>query len=187
MKPTMEILAGLQKNSTENADEIFTRLFSYFLRPDIYFTAYKNLYANSGAGTRGINDDTADGFGEEKIQKIIESLRSESYRPNPVRRTYIQNKYCIYCRPVGIATFSDKLVQEALRMILEAIYEPIFLNESHGFRPNRSCHTALKTIKRQFGGARWFVEGDIKGCFDNIDHEILIIILINKVRYALII
>lgn len=92
MKPTMEILAGLQKNSTENADEIFTRLFRYLLRPDIYFTAYKNLYANSGAGTRGINDDTADGFGEEKIQKIIESLRSESYRPNPVRRTYIQKK-----------------------------------------------------------------------------------------------
>ena len=187
MKPTMEILAGLQKNSTENADEIFTRLFRYLLRPDIYFTAYKNLYANSGAGTRGINDDTADGFGEEKIQKIIESLRSESYRPNPVRRTYIQKKNSKKCRPLGIPTFSDKLVQEALRMILEAIYEPIFLNESHGFRPNRSCHTALKTIKRQFGGARWFVEGDIKGCFDNIDHEILIKILRNKVRDARII
>ena len=187
MKPTMEILAGLQKNSTENADEIFTRLFRYLLRPDIYFTAYKNLYANSGAGTRGINDDTADGFGEEKIQKIIESLRSKSYRPNPVRRTYIQKKNSKKCRPLGIPTFSDKLVQEALRMILEAIYEPIFLNESHGFRPNRSCHTALKTIKRQFGGARWFVEGDIKGCFDNIDHEILIKILRNKVRDARII
>ena len=187
MKPTMEILAGLQKNSKENKDEIFTRLFRYLLRPDIYFTAYKNLYANSGAGTRGINDDTADGFGEEKIQKIIESLRSESYRPNPVRRTYIQKKNSKKCRPLGIPTFSDKLVQEALRMILEAIYEPIFLNESHGFRPNQSCHTALKTIKRQFGGARWFVEGDIKGCFDNIDHEILIKILRNKVRDARII
>ncbi len=187
MKPTMEILAGLQKNSKENKDEIFTRLFRYLLRPDIYFTAYKNLYANSGAGTRGINDDTADGFGEEKIHKIIESLRSESYRSNPVRRTYIQKKNSKKRQPLGIPTFSDKLVQEALRMILEAIYEPIFLNESHGFRPNRSCHTALKTIKRQFGGARWFVEGDIKSCFDNIDHEILIKILRNKVRDARII
>lgn len=187
MKPTMEILAGLQKNSTKNKDEIFTKLFRYLLRPDIYFTAYKNLYANSGAGTRGINDDTADGFGEKKIQKIIESLRSKSYRPNPVRRTYIQKKNSKKCRPLGIPTFSDKLVQEALRMILEAIYEPIFLNVSHGFRPNRSCHTALKTIKRQFAGARWFVEGDIKGCFDNIDHEILIKVLRNKVKDARII
>ena len=187
MKPTMKILARLQKNSTKNKDEIFTKLFRYLLRPDIYFTAYRNLYANSGAGTRGINDDTADGFGEEKIQKIIESLKSESYRPNPVRRTYIQKKNSKKCRPLGIPTFSDKLVQEALRMILEAIYEPIFLDESHGFRPSRSCHTALKTIKRQFIGARWFVEGDIKGCFDNIDHEILIKILRNKVRDARII
>ncbi len=187
MKPTMEILAGLHKNSMQNKNAVFTRLFRYLLRPDIYFTAYKNLYSNNGAGTRGINNDTADGFGEEKIAKLIETLKKETYRPNPVRRTYIQKKTSRKQRPLGIPTFSDKLVQEALRIILEAIYEPVFLDVSHGFRPNRSCHTALKSIKMEFNGARWFVEGDIKGCFDNIDHHILIRFIANKIKDARII
>lgn len=187
MKPTMEILAGLQKNSMQNKNAIFTRLFRYLLRPDIYFIAYKNLYSNNGAGTRGINNDTADGFGEEKIAKLIEALKKETYRPNPVRRTYIQKKTSRKQRPLGIPTFSDKLVQEVLRIILEAIYEPVFLDVSHGFRPNRSCHTALKSIKMEFNGARWFVEGDIKGCFDNIDHHILIGFIANKIKDARII
>ena len=187
MKPTMEILLKLSKNSLNNKDEIFTRLYRYLLRPDIYFAAYKNLYANSGAGTKGVTEDTADGFGEEKIRKIINSLADESYQPMPVRRTYIQKKNSNKQRPLGIPTFSDKLVQEALRMILEAVYEPIFLNVSHGFRPKHSCHTALKFIKMEFNGARWFVEGDIKGCFDNIDHQLLIELMRKKIRDARII
>lgn len=187
MKPTMEILSNLSKNSLNNKDEIFTRLYRYLLRPDIYFAAYKNLYANRGADTNGVIEDTADGFGEEKIQKIISSLADESYQPMPVRRTYIQKKNSSKQRPLGIPTFSDKLVQEALRMILEAVYEPIFLNVAHGFRPKRSCHTALKFIKMEFNGARWFVEGDIKGCFDNIDHQILVGLIRNKIKDARII
>ena len=121
-----------------------------------------------------INNDTADGFGEEKFKKSSNLCGAKATDRTPSDEPTFR-KRTVKNRPLGIPTFSDKLVQEALRMILEAIYEPIFLNESHGFRPNRSCHTALKTIKRQFGGARWFVEGDIKGCFDNIDHEILLI------------
>jgi len=187
LKPTMEILLKLSKNSLNNKDEIFTRLYRYLLRPDIYFAAYKKLYANSGAGTKGVTEDTADGFGEEKIRKIINSLADESYQPMPVRRTYIQKKNSSKQRPLGIPTFSDKLVQEALRMILEAVYEPIFLNVSHGFRPKHSCHTALKFIKMEFNGARWFVEGDIKGCFDNIDHQLLIELMRKKIRDARII
>ncbi|MCT1190554.1 group II intron reverse transcriptase/maturase, partial [Lactococcus lactis] len=85
-------------------------------------------------------------------------------------------------RPLGIPTFTDKLIQEAVRIILESIYEPVFEDVSHGFRPQRSCHTALKTIKREFGGARWFVEGDIKGCFDNIDHVTLIGLINLKIK-----
>lgn len=187
MKPTMEILLKLSKNSLNNKDEIFTRLYRYLLRPDIYFAAYKKLYANSGSGTKGVTEDTADGFGEEKIRKIINSLADESYQPMPVRRTYIQKKNSNKQRPLGIPTFSDKLVQEALRMILEAVYEPIFLNVSHGFRPKCSCHTALEYIKMEFNGARWFVEGDIKGCFDNIDHQLLIELIRKKIRDARII
>lgn len=161
MKPTMEILERMKKNSETNKDEIFTRVYRYLLRPDIYYVAYQNLYSNNGASTKGVDDDTADGFSEAKIDRIIKSLEDESYQPKPSRRIYLK-KPNGKMRPLGIPSFTDKLVQEAVRMILEAIYEPIFMDTSHGFRPNRSCHTALKAVKYEFRGARWFVEGDIK-------------------------
>lgn len=185
MKPTTEILARISQNSLANKEEVFTKLYRYLLRPDIYFVAYKNLYANSGAATKGVNEDTADGFSEAKIDSIIKALADETYQPMPVRRTYIQKKNNRKkLRPLGIPTFTDKLVQEVLRMILEAVYEPIFLDVSHGFRPKRSCHTALKQLKREFNGTRWFVEGDIKGCFDNINHAVLVGLLNNKIKDA---
>ena len=152
MKSTMEILTKLQENSQKNHDEIFTRLYRYLLRPDIYFIAYQHLYSNKGAGTKGVNDDTADGFSEQYVTAIIEALRTGSYEPKPVRRTYIQKKNG-KLRPLGLPVFADKLVQEAIRMILEAIYEPIFSIYSHGFRPGKSCHTALAMIKHEFTGA----------------------------------
>lgn len=185
MKPTTEILARISQNSLANKEEVFTKLYRYLLRPDIYFVAYKNLYANSGAATKGVNEDTADGFSEAKINSIIKALADETYQPMPVRRTYIQKKNNRKkLRPLGIPTFTDKLVQEVLRMILEAVYEPIFLDVSHGFRPKRSCHTALKQLRREFNGMRWFVEGDIKGCFDNINHAVLVGLLSNKIKDA---
>lgn len=183
MLPTMEILARISKNSHSNEKEVFTRLYRYLLRPDAYFTAYKNLYANNGAATMGVNDDTADGFSEAKISNIIKMLANETYQPTPVRRTYIK-KANGKMRPLGIPTFTDKLVQEVLRMVLQAVYEPVFLGCSHGFRPNRSCHTALNDIKYGFVGAKWFVEGDIKGCFDNIDHAKLVEVIGEKVKDA---
>lgn len=170
MKPTTEILARISQNSLANKEEVFTKLYRYLLRPDIYFVAYKNLYANNGAATKGVNEDTADGFSEAKIDSIIKALADKTYQPMPVRRTYIQKKNNRKkLRPLGIPTFTDKLVQEVLRMILEAVYEPIFLDVSHGFRPKRSCHTALKQLRREFNGTRWFVEGDIDCDFLNYD------------------
>ena len=185
MQPTIEILDRIRKNSRVNKEEIFTRLYRYLLRPDLYYLAYKNLYANKGAGTKGVNDDTADGFSKEKVDRIIQSLADGTYAPNPVRREYIQKKQnSTKKRPLGIPTFTDKLVQEVLRMILESVYEPIFSNNSHGFRPNRSCHTALKSLKREFSGVSWFIEGDIKGCFDNIDHRVLANVINAKIKDA---
>ena len=183
MKPTMEILARINENSKSNKEEVFTKLYRYLLRPDLYYEAYKSLYANSGAATKGVNEDIADGFSEAKIESIIKSLSEETYQPMPVRRTYIK-KANGKMRPLGIPTFTDKLVQEVLRMILQSVYEPIFLNCSHGFRPKRSCHTALKSLKKEFNGARWFIEGDIKGCFDNINHTVLAGLINNKIKDA---
>lgn len=183
MKPTMEILTKLQENSKKNHDEVFTRLYRYLLRPDIYYVAYQHLYSNKGAGTKGVTDDTADGFSEIYIENIIEALKNEMYQPKPVRRTYIK-KSNGKMRPLGLPVFTDKLIQEAIRMILEAIYEPIFSDYSHGFRPARSCHTALAQIKKEFTGARWFIEGDIKGCFDNIKHAVLVEIINQKIKDA---
>lgn len=183
MKPTMEILTKLQENSKKNHDEVFTRLYRYLLRPDIYYVAYQHLYSNKGAGTKGVTEDTADGFSEIYIENIIEALKNEMYQPKPVRRTYIK-KSNGKMRPLGLPVFTDKLIQEAIRMILEAIYEPIFSDYSHGFRPARSCHTALAQIKKEFTGARWFIEGDIKGCFDNINHAVLVEIINQKIKDA---
>ena len=183
MQPIIEILARIEQNSKANKDEVFTRLYRYLLRPDLYHIAYQRLYRNNGAATKGVDEDTADGYSEEKVNKIIESLAKENYTPKPARRTYIR-KSNGRMRPLGIPTFTDKLVQEVLRMILEAIYEPLFLDCSHGFRPNKGCHTALKDVKHQFHGTRWFVEGDIKGCFDNIDHAVLVGFIRKKVKDA---
>lgn len=183
MKPTIEILTRLQENSKNNHDEVFTKLFRYLLRPDIYYVAFQNLYVNNGAGTRGVDDDTADGFSEDKVNQIIEALKNGTYEPKSVRRTYIKKKNG-KMRPLGLPTFTDKLVQDVIRMVLQAIYEPVFSDYSHGFRPSRSCHTALTQIKHEFVGAKWFVEGDIKGCFDNIDHSVLITIISRKIKDA---
>lgn len=185
MKPTMEILEKISENSRNHPEEIFTRLYRYLLRPDLYYIAYKNLYANKGAGTKGVdNNDTADGFSQEKIDRIIQCLSDESYSPKPARRVQIPKKNSTKKRPLGIPSFTDKLVQEVLRMILEAIYEPVFSKNSHGFRPGRSCHTALKSLKKEFTGVSWFVEGDIKGCFDNIDHHVLVDVIHAKIKDA---
>ena len=108
----------------------------------IWYQAYQNIYSNRGAFTKGINSDTLDGFDKNRISKIISSLKDKSYQPTPVRRVLIP-KSNGKTRPLGIPTGTDKLVQEACRIILEAIYEPKFSNLSHGFRPNRSCHSAL--------------------------------------------
>jgi len=181
MKPTSEILERIQKNSTEHNDEEFMRLYRYLLRDDIYYIAYQNLYANKGALTKGIDADTADGFSETYVQTLIAELKDGSYRAKPVRRHYIQKENG-KMRPLGIPSFRDKLLQEAIRLILEAIYEPLFSDNSHGFRPMRSCHTCLKQLKREFTGVVWFIEGDIKGCFDNIDHKALLEILHRKIK-----
>jgi len=131
--------------------------------------------------TPGIDGMTLDGFGGQRINKLIESLKDHSYQPTSVKRVYIPKKNG-KMRPLGIASSDDKLVQEIIRMLLESIFEPTFSNLSHGFRAKRSCHTALAQIQHNFTGVRWFIEGDIKAYFDTIDHHILINILSRRIQ-----
>jgi len=180
-KPTAEILERMGKNSTEHPDGVYTRLYRYLLREDVYYDAYHKLYSNKGAATKGADDDTADGFGKRYVNSLVSDLKNGAYTPKPVRRVYIRKPNGKF-RPLGIPSFRDKLLQEVIRRFLESIYEPRFSECSHGFRPGRSCHTALKQIRCYFIGSRWFIEGDIAACFDSIDHAILISILERKIK-----
>ncbi|HXH22598.1 MAG TPA: reverse transcriptase domain-containing protein [Dehalococcoidia bacterium] len=149
---------------------------------DLYLRAYARLYRNEGAMTRGATTETVDGMSLAKIDKLIDDVRRERHRWTPVRRVYIEKKRSKKKRPLGLPTWSDKLLQEVLRSLLEAYYEPQFSDHSHGFRPNRGCHTALREVERQWTGTRWFVEGDIAQYFDSIDHEVLLATLSEKIH-----
>ena len=148
---------------------------------ELFLQAYGKIYRNDGAMTPGVTDETVDGMSLKKIQAIIDDLDREAYRWTPVRRTYIPKKNG-KLRPLGMPTWSDKLLQEVVRCLLEAYYEPQFSEHSHGFRPQRGCHTALREIYFHWRGTAWFIEGDIRGCFDNLDHPVLLSILRERIH-----
>jgi group II intron reverse transcriptase/maturase len=159
-------------------EDLYRQLFN----PRLYLLAYGRIYRNAGAMTPGATPETVDGMSLEKIGAIIDALRHERYRWTPVRRVYIEKKHSTKKRPLGIPSWSDKLLQEVLRLILEAYYEPQFSPTSHGFRPHRGCHTALDEIAHTWVGTTWFVEGDICACFDSLDHTVLMSILREKLH-----
>jgi len=158
-----------------------TQLYRQMFNRELYLTAYGNIYSNQGAMTPGANEETADGMSEEKIEQIIGLMRNERYRFSPARRIYIPKKNG-RLRPLGLPSWTDKLVGEVVRLLLEAIYEPQFSRWSHGFRRNRGCHTALRDIQNTWTGTTWFIEGDISDCFGSLDHEILLRILAEKIH-----
>lgn len=176
-----EVVLGNLASKAENPKYTFQRIYKNLYNAEFFLTAYDKIYAKEGNMTEGTDGKNIDGMSLEKINKLIESLKDESYKPKPAKRVYIP-KANGGKRPLGIPSFDDKLVQEVIRSILESIYENKFSEQSHGFRPNRSCHTALKQVKNSFGRIKWFVEGDIKGFFDNIDHHVLINILRKHIK-----
>lgn len=115
--------------------------------------------------TPGTTSETVDGMSRAKIDRLIDDLRHERFRWTPVRRVHIPKKHGKR-RPLGLPTWTDKLLQEVIRSLLEAYFEPQVSAHSHGFRPGRGCHTALRAIQRGWTGTKWFIEGDIQGCFD---------------------
>jgi group II intron reverse transcriptase/maturase len=160
-------------------EDVYRQLFN----PSLYLRAYGRIYRNDGAMTPGATAETVDGMSQEKIAAIIEQIRSERYRWTPVRRVYIP-KANGKMRPLGVPTWGNKLLQEVIRSLLEAYFEPQFSPLSHGFRPGRGCHTALTQIRQTWIGTKWFIEGDIKGFFDNIDHPVLLSILRETIHDA---
>jgi group II intron reverse transcriptase/maturase len=149
--------------------------------PELYLRAYARLYPNKGALTPGITPETVDGMSLAKIEGLIDEVRYERHRWTPVRRVNIPKKNG-KTRPLGVPIWSDKLLQEVMRQILEAYYEPQFSDLSHGFRPGRGCHTALSRVVNTWTGINWFIEGDISQCFDKLDHEVLMQILGEKLH-----
>jgi len=159
------------------------RLYRHLFNPELYLRAYGKIYRNDGSLTPGADTETVDGMSLKKIQAIIEALRYERYRWTPVRRVYIEKKGTHgKRRPLGLPTWSDKLLQEVIRSILEAYYEPQFSDLSHGFRPGRGCHSALAEIDQSWGAVTWFVEGDVSQCFDRLDHGVLHSILAEDIH-----
>jgi len=178
----------------QNADTLFAvmrsrgekgqpveRLYRMLFNQNLYLRAYAKLYHNRGAMTPGATTETVDEMSLKKIDSIIEAIRYERYQWTPVRRTYIR-KANGKLRPLGLPTWSDKLLQEVIRSILEAYYEPQFSLHSHGFRPQKGCHTALLEVQHTWTGIKWIIEGDISSYFDNIDHTVLLEILREKIN-----
>jgi group II intron reverse transcriptase/maturase len=158
-------------------EELYRQLFN----PHLYLLAYGRIYSNDGAMTPGADGETADGMTLEGIGRIIGAMRAERYRFQPVRRVWIPKKNG-KLRPLGLPSWSDKLVGEVVRLLLEAYYEPTFSGRSHGFRPGRGCHTALTEVAETWTGTTWFIEGDISDCFGSLDHGILLQILGEKIH-----
>ena len=179
MRSPERVLNSLNEHSKDSSYK-FERLYRILFNEELFYVAYQKIASNGGSTTKGSDGRSIDEMSLARIETLIASLKDESYQPHPSRRVHIPKKNG-KTRPLGIPAFEDKLVQEVVRMILEAIYEGHFETTSHGFRPKRSCHTALLHIQKTFSGAKWFIEGDIKGFFDNIAHDVLVGILRERI------
>jgi len=181
---TLERLEYLRKLNS-NRNWVNHNLYRLMYQEDLYILAYERLKSKPGNMTPGSDGETLDGFSREDIHTIIQEMRTEQFRFKPVRQRFIP-KPNGKMRKLGIPCVRDKIVQEVIRMILEAIYDspyaPYFHDASHGFRPNRSCHTALREYRRKWRATNWIIEGDIQACFDELDHTALVNILRKKIH-----
>jgi group II intron reverse transcriptase/maturase len=177
MHDLIGIIEALLRLTGLPLDELYRQLFN----PQLYLLAYGRIYSNDGAMTPGVTQETVDGMSQGKIGRIIDAVRHERYRFSPARRVWIPKKNG-KLRPLGMPTWSGKLLGEVVRLLLEAYYEPQFSGRSHGFRPGLGCHTALGEAARTWTGTTWFVEGDVADCFGSLDHEIMIKTLAEKIR-----
>lgn len=174
----IDILAEKSKRSSKYE---FHRIYRHLYNPEFFYDAYQKIGSKTGNMTSGTDGETVDRMSLNRIECLIQKLQDLSYQPYPSKRLFIA-KSNGKRRPLGLPSIDDKLVQEVCRRILSSIYEPLFKQTSHGFRYQKSCHTCLAEVQKSFTSTKWFIEGDIKGCFDHIDHQILIQLIRKKVK-----
>lgn len=179
----LQILAKHWQVCYSTPNRIFYDLRGILKQESIWFAAYLKLKSNKGAKTQGPDEDIIDSLTKKRILELREAVLSNKFSWVGVREIMIPKpgkpgKF----RPLGIPSINDRLVQEVIRTILEPIYELNFSHLSHGFRPNRGCHTALKWMNTNMKDSIWFIEGDIKSYFPSIDHQILMKILERKIQ-----
>lgn len=156
-------------------------IYKFMLDKNLYYQAYDKIKLKPGNMTQGLYHETLDGMSDNVIENICEKLRDETFQFKPARRIFIA-KSKGGNHPLTIASPRDKLVQQVMVSILEPIFEPTFSEASHGFRPNKSIHTALKAVEEKLRVCRWVIEGDISKCFDSFDHKILIEIIRKRIK-----
>ncbi|WP_236031834.1 reverse transcriptase/maturase family protein [Ktedonospora formicarum] len=187
MEKSQKTLHRLERLRHLNTDRNWVNddLYRLLYKEDLYIVAYERIKSAPGNMTPGSDGKTIDGISMNMIQQIIEEMRTEQFQFKPVRTVYIP-KSNGKMRKLGIPSTRDKIVQEVIRTILECLYDsphgPYFHETSHGFRPGRSCHTALREIRGKWPALNWFLEGDIQACFDAIDHEVLVSLLRKKIQ-----
>jgi group II intron reverse transcriptase/maturase len=179
MQSAATLLRVIQERGTRGLP--LERLYRHLYNPELYLLAYGRLYSNDGAMTPGTTSETVDGMSLEKIRQLVDAVRHERHRWTPVKRVSIPKKNG-KMRPLGLPIWTDKMLQEVMRSLLEAYYEPQFSQFSHGFRPHRGCHTALQEVAKTWTGTHWFIEGDISQCFDRLDHETLVAIVGERIQ-----
>jgi group II intron reverse transcriptase/maturase len=179
MQSTEELLGLLRERGKRGLP--ITRVYRQLYNTNLYLSAYGSVYRNAGAMTPGVTEETADGTSLETFDTIIQALKHERYQWQPARRTYILKKNGKK-RPLGMPVWSDKLLAEVMRMILDAYFDGTFSEHSHGFRAERGCHTALREIYHNWKGSAWIIEGDIADCFGSLDHDLIISALAEHIQ-----
>jgi group II intron reverse transcriptase/maturase len=177
---TTETLLGLLRERGKRGLPL-KRVYRQLYNTNLHLTAYGRIYRNAGAMTPGVTEETVDATSLEKIRDIIQAVRQERYQWQPARRTYVPKKNGKK-RPLGMPVWSDKLLAEVIRSILNAYFEGTFSEHSHGFRPERGCHTALREIYHTWKGTTWIIEGDIADCFGSLNHDLIVSALAEHIQ-----
>ena len=168
METKLERITQLSK---ENPDMVFTSI-GHLINIEMLKDCHKKMEKDKAVGIDGVTKEEYGRMLDENLEDLLDRMKRKAYHPKQAKRVEIP-KDNGKTRPLSIYCYEDKIVQEAIRRVLEAVFEPCFYDEMMGFRPNRGCHDALKMLDNQIGGHKtgWVLDADIKGFFDNINHE----------------